>query len=140
MTTLDAAKKKKKKKKASLFSKKKVLRENKGILVMVTDSIPETRNRNLLVKVQFKVMQVYILESRLAVQEVLISSQVRVKPGFCRWLTNSWDCRLQNIQVETHVDQSSDRFPVRDVDSKTWSLEEEVLSCFQDHSGEEEET
>lgn len=76
-------KKKQNKTKASLFSKKEVLRENKGILVMVTDFIPETRNRNLLVKVQFKVMQVYILESRLAVQEVLISSQVRVKPGFC---------------------------------------------------------
>lgn len=107
---------------------------------MVTDFIPETRNRNLLVKVQLKVMPVYILESRLPVQEVLISSQVRVKLGFCRWLTNSWDCRLQHVQVETHVDQSSDRFPVHNVDGKWWTLEEEVLSCFQDHSGEEEET
>lgn len=106
---------------------------------MVTDFIPETRNIKLLVKVQLKAMQVYILESGLPVQEVLISSQVRVKLGFCWWLTNSWDCRLQS-QVETHVDQSSGRFPQRAVDGKPRTLEEEVLSCFQKRSGEEEET
>lgn len=135
--TLNAAKKKKKKLPSSA---KKVLREHNGILVMVTDFIPERRKRNLLVKVQLKVIQVYILESRLPVQEALISSQVRLKLGFCRWLTSSWECRLQHVQVETHVDRSSDQFPVRDVDGKSWTLQEEVLSCFQDHSGEEEET
>lgn len=88
----------------------------------------------MLVKVQCKVMQVSILESRLN------SSQVRVKRGVCRWLTKSWDCRLQHVQVETQLDQSSDRFPVVDADGKPWTLGQEVLSCFQDHSEGEEET
>lgn len=84
-------------------------------------------------------MQVYILGSGLPVQGVLISSQVKVKLGFCQWLRNSWDCRLQHAQMETHADQSLDRFPASDIDGKPRTLEE-VLSCFQDHSGEEEDT
>lgn len=87
-----------------------------------------------------KVMQVYILESRLHVNEMSISSQVRVKCGFCRRPTNIWGDRLPDVQVEKCANQSSDQFPVHDVGGYQWTLQQEVLSCFQNHSGEEEET